>query len=71
LCYIYGMARPFKKPDLRMDKDLRIPVTSHQRDIVNAAAEAVGLDMAAWARPIILDAAKREIAKHKGKTADQ
>jgi hypothetical protein len=49
-----------------MDKDLRIPVTIHQRDTVNAAAEAAGQDMATWARPILLEAAKRELAKHKG-----
>jgi hypothetical protein len=60
------MARPPKKPALRMDKDLRIPVTIHQRDTINLAAEAAGQDMATWARPILLEAAKRETAKHKG-----
>jgi hypothetical protein len=43
-----------------MDKDLRIPVTAEQRDQVNHAAEAAGKDMAAWAREILLKAAKRQ-----------
>ena len=64
------MARPPKKADLRMDKDLRIPVTTEQRESVNRAAQATGQDMATWARPIILDAAKRELAKSKGRKSD-
>jgi hypothetical protein len=65
------MARPPKKPDLRMDKDLRIPVTSDQRETVNRAAQAAGMDMAAWARPILLAAAKRESAKHSDTKTDK
>jgi len=57
------MARPPKKPEMRMDRDLRIPVTVQQRDEVNGAAELAGQDMAAWARAILLQAAKRESAK--------
>jgi hypothetical protein len=59
------MARPLKKPELRMDRNLMIPVTVAQRDLVNQGAAAVGKDMAGWARPILLKAAKREIAKSK------
>ena len=61
------MARPPKNPDLRMNKDLRIPVTEAQRALVNRGAAEVGMDMAAWARPILLEAAKREIAKRNVK----
>jgi len=57
------MARPPKKPELRMDKDLRIPVTAEQRETVNEAARASGFDMAAWARNILLRAAKQGIKK--------
>jgi hypothetical protein len=64
------MARPPKKPETRMDKDLRIPVTAEQRATVNQAAGLAGSDMAAWARPILLDAAKREMAKHRGGKTD-
>lgn len=65
------MARPPKKPELRMDKNLMIPVTEAQRELVNQGATAAGQDMATWARPILLAAAKREIAKSKGGKADQ
>ncbi|MGD0898552.1 MAG: hypothetical protein ABR915_11995 [Thermoguttaceae bacterium] len=43
-----------------MDKDFRIPVTAEQRELVNRAAETAGKDMAAWAREILLKAAKRQ-----------
>ena len=43
-----------------MDKNLVIPVTADQRTIVNHAAEVAGKDMAAWAREILLKAAKRQ-----------
>ena len=57
------MARPLKKPELRMDRNLMIPVTAAQRDVVNQGATAAGKDMATWARPILLAAAKKEIAQ--------
>ena len=59
------MARPLKKPELRMDRNLMIPVTAEQRAIVNDGAAAAGQDMATWARPILLAAAKRELAKKR------
>jgi hypothetical protein len=43
-----------------MDKNLVIPVTADQRATVNHAAETAGKDMAAWAREILLKAAKRQ-----------
>jgi len=59
------MARPLKKPELRMDRNLMVPVTEAQRELVNTGAAAAGQDMATWARPILLAAAKRELAKKK------
>ncbi len=56
------MARPPKKPELRMDKDLRIPVTADQRTTINRAAEIAGKDMAAWAREVLLKAAAKQLA---------
>ena len=53
-----------------MDRNLMIPVTVAQRDLVNQGAATAGSDMATWARPILLAAAKREITKSKGKIAD-
>jgi hypothetical protein len=47
-----------------------ISITASDREIVNRGAAAAGMDMATWARPILLAAAKRELAKHKGENAD-
>jgi hypothetical protein len=53
------MARPKKDPALRMDTDIRIPMTMEQKQtITDAVAEEPG-GLAAWARGILLDAAKR------------
>jgi len=49
-----------------MDVDLRIPVAAEQKTQVQRAAAATGQDMATWAHPILLEAAKREMAKGKG-----
>jgi hypothetical protein len=54
-----------------MDRNLMIPVTAAQREAVNQGAAAAGMDMATWARPILLQAAKRELAKSKGKTSEE
>jgi len=61
------MARPPKKPELRMDRNLMIPVTVIQRELVNQGAAAAEKDMATWARPILLAAAKKEIAKDEAR----
>lgn len=50
-----------------MDTDLRIPVTQGQKDAIQEAASAAGMDMAAWIRPILMEAATREIVKGKGR----
>jgi uncharacterized protein (DUF1778 family) len=57
------MARPKKDPSLRMDVDLRIPVTPEQKTLIAEAAAADQSDMAAWVRPILLGAAQRKLAK--------
>ncbi len=49
-----------------MDTDLRIPVSESQKALIQRGAVAAGLDMATWARPILLEAATREIAKAEG-----
>jgi len=57
------MARPFKKAADRKNVDLRIPVTFDQKDLVMAAARLEGLEMATWARPILLKAAQKRVKK--------
>jgi hypothetical protein len=56
------MARPKKLESLRMDDDLRIPMTSAQKDVIRQAAELAGVDMTAWARPILFASAQRALA---------
>ncbi|HBI43971.1 MAG TPA: hypothetical protein DDY78_14135 [Planctomycetales bacterium] len=57
------MARPLKNGRLRMDTDLRIPVTSEQKAMILEATSNEAEGMAAWARGILLEAAKRKTAK--------
>jgi hypothetical protein len=55
------MARPRKDKSQRKDYDLRIPLTEAQKELVIRAAQLAGVDMAAWARPILLDMAKKAL----------
>ncbi len=47
-----------------MDTDLRIPLTSEQKEIIDEATADEAAGKAAWARAILLEAAKRKLAKH-------
>jgi len=49
--------RPPKLAEDRKYEDLRIPVTALQKSAVANAAGNAGLDMAAWARGVLLKAA--------------
>jgi uncharacterized protein (DUF1778 family) len=60
------MARPKKPKSAIMGDDLRIPMTSEQKDVIRQAAAIAGVDMTAWARPILFTEAERVIAS-KGK----
>jgi hypothetical protein len=57
--------RPPKKKAERKDVDLRIPVTADQKALVNKAAALERIDMAAWARPLLLQAARDAIDRHE------
>jgi hypothetical protein len=59
------MARPRKHGQLRMDTDLRIPLTSEQKALIDEATADEAEGKAAWARAILLEAAKRKIAKRE------
>ncbi len=37
---------------------MRITLTADQKELIERAAKSAGLDMAAWARPILVQAAK-------------
>ena len=48
-----------------MDTDLRIPVTSEQKALIQQATADEAEGMAAWARAVLLLAAKRKVAQGK------
>jgi len=54
-----------------MDTDLRIPLTSEQKAVIDEATADCAEGKAAWARQILLDAAKRKLARGKGGTVRQ
>jgi len=49
-----------------MDTDLRIPVTSEQKALIVEATSDEPEGMAAWARAILIDAARRKLARRRG-----
>jgi hypothetical protein len=65
--YAGRMARPRKDGRLRMDSDIRIPLTSEMKAVIVAATRDEPEGMAAWARAVLLDAARRKTAKAEKK----
>jgi hypothetical protein len=59
------MARPPKYGDARMSIHLRIPVTDEQKALIDRATADEPEGMAAWARAILLGAARRKLAKRE------
>jgi len=57
------MARPRKDGRLLMDTDMRIPLTSEQKALIDEATADEPEGKAAWARAILLETARRKIAK--------
>jgi uncharacterized protein (DUF1778 family) len=57
------MTRARKNPEERKDYHLRVPLNAEQRRLIEAAARQQGEDKAAWARAVLLTAARRGIAK--------
>jgi hypothetical protein len=55
------MARPIKKASLRMNKDIRVPVTAEQKKIIEKAVANEPAGMAAWVREVVLKAAEEKI----------
>jgi hypothetical protein len=65
------MARPKKFGQLRLDTDLRIPVTSEQKALIAEATRDEPEGMAAWARAVLLRAAQGRLARAKAKREEQ
>jgi hypothetical protein len=57
------MGRPRKAGELRMDTDMRIPLTSEQKALIDEATADQAEGKAAWARAILLAAARRKVEK--------
>lgn len=55
------MARPRKNKSERKDSELRVPLTETQKEMIAEVARLEGVDMAAWARPILLQAARARL----------
>jgi hypothetical protein len=49
-----------------MDTDLRIPMTSEQQQLIRQAADQEPDGMTAWARTILLQAAREQLARRPG-----
>jgi hypothetical protein len=62
------MGRPRKYGDLPMDTDIKIPVTSEQRELIEQATADEPGGMAAWARALLLAAARGKLAKDSEKS---
>jgi hypothetical protein len=57
------MPRPRKNPKDIKAHHLRVPVTPAQRALVEDAVRLDGRDFAAWARDVLLGAAKRAVER--------
>jgi hypothetical protein len=61
------MPRHKKDPALRLTFDLRIPVTADQRELIMKAVSDEANGFAAWARAVLLEAAKKKLEKQSKK----
>lgn len=52
--------RPKKAPSERHDDDMKIPLTSEEKAVIQAAAESVGKKPTTWARDTLLRSAKKK-----------
>jgi hypothetical protein len=60
-----------KEDRLRMDTDLRIPLTSEQKTLIDEATADEPEGKAAWARAILIRAAHDRLAKAKLRKAER
>jgi hypothetical protein len=63
------MGRPTKEPGEKMNVQLKIMLTASQDELIRQAA--AGMDMSAWARPILIEAARERLEKPKRKKAHE
>ncbi len=61
------MGRPRKDERLLLNRPLRVMLTAEQDDLIRQAAKLEGMDVAAWARPLLTEAARERVAKRKAR----
>ncbi len=57
------MVRPLKEPELRMEATLIVKMTADLKGLIKRAADSAKIEMSAWIRPILEDAAKRQLKR--------
>ena len=57
------MGRPKKDKSLLKNRYLRIMLTAEQDELIRKAATLEGIEITAWARPMLVEAARERIAK--------
>jgi hypothetical protein len=67
LAKVIEMGRKAKSPEMLMDHTVRIPVTRDQKQLILEAVTDEPAGMAAWARAVLLDAARRKLEKKEKK----
>ena len=65
------MGRPLKKPEDRKTYQLHVPLTAAQHTLIKQAVELDGKDKAEWVRAILLEAARRRIAREAKEKSNQ
>jgi hypothetical protein len=63
LAKIISMGRPRKEPKDRKNYHLRVPLTDAQHALITEAVKLEDRDKADWARGILLDAARKTVAR--------
>ena len=61
--HAYMAGRPTKEPGQKMNVALRIMLTAEQSQLIREAARRQGIDVSAWARPILLQAANEKVGQ--------
>lgn len=62
--------RPPKPPEERKSADVKIPLTEAEKSLIWEAANIDDAKPVPWSRKIILDAARRRVAKHNGRSGN-
>ena len=62
--------RPPKAPEDRRTADVKIPLTDAEKALIWEAADIDDTKPITWTRKIVLDAAKRRVGKHSGRSGN-